>query len=182
MRKLVVTKKTGFKVTIPNIPVIIRDFRGVIFYTTEPLLPSVKKFNLPKGVYFVDSGYFTPMERPRKYKILPLPPPQRNYPKPFKFKVLFGNNPNKCSIIWDLKTILFDRQFLEKPKFVLDFILFHEFGHALYLSEHLADRLSANYMFIRGYNPSQIGTAPFISLSERQIGRKKFMVNGLIKK
>ncbi len=179
MYKLFVSKKTGFRNKTPYNPVNIRDFRGVIFYTTEGLTP-VYEFNLPEGEYMVDSGVFTPMETPVKYRLVKLPTPERWYPNPFKYDIVFGANPNKCSIFWDEKTILFDKKLLESPLYVLDFILFHEYSHQRYGTEKYADLMSGNYMKKCGYNPSQIAYAPIDSLSESADPRKELMVKKII--
>lgn len=180
LRPFVVTKKTGFKNNTPNVPINIRDARGIMFYSTESILP-VYEFNLPPGKYFIDSGSFTPLLHPIHYKLANLPRKERNYKKPFDFKVVFGNNPNKCSIIWGLKTIIFDNKLKEKSYPILFFILFHEYAHACYKSEVLADRLSSNYMKEYGFNPSQIGRAPLKSLSSSADNRKLLMIKNIIK-
>jgi hypothetical protein len=181
MRKLYLDKKTGFKNNSPAIPIIIRDSRGVLFYTTEIFLPDkpVIKFNLPAGDYFIDSGSFAQLEKPVNYTLVTLPPRERRYPKPYNFKVVYGNNPNKCSIIWGKKIIVFDLSLKDKPRFVKDFILGHEFGHQFYGTESYADLWSANYMLKMGYNPSQIGSAPITTLSDGAFERKKLMVKKL---
>jgi len=181
MRKFFVSKKTGFRNITPYNPVIIRDWRGVIFYTTEGIEP-VNEFNLPKGDYLIQAGAFSPLERPVDYPLIKLPKPERtDYPNPFNFKFKFGVNKNKCSIVWERKYILFDTSLLEKPLYVLDFILFHEYSHHKYATEKYADICAANYMKQVGYNPSQIGYAPMDSLSEFADSRKEFMVQKLVK-
>ena len=180
MRKLELSKKTGFKVNDIYKPVVIRDFRGVLFYSTEPFLPRVKEFNLPGGTYFVDSGYFTPMVFPVQYKYIKLPLAQRLLPKPTDFKIMFGNNPRKCTIYWDKKYILFDNSFREKPLNQLYFILFHEWGHSIYKTETYADLYAANCMLGKGFNPSQVGEAPVNSLSDASMDRKEIVVSKLL--
>lgn len=181
MRKFFVSKKTGFRNITPYNDIIIRDWRGVMFYTTEGITP-VNEFNLPEGNYLIQAGAFNPLEKPVDYKKIKLPPPERtSYPNPFKFKMVFGHNPNKCSIIWERKTILYDTKLLESPLYVLDFILFHEYSHRLYGTEKYADLSAANMMFLVGYNPSQIGYSPMDSLSESANSRKDFMVENLIR-
>ena len=180
MRKLELNKKTGFVVNDPFKPIVIRDFRGILFYSTEPFLPRVKEFNLPSGVYFVDSGYFSPKNFPVKYKYIKLPVAERLLPKPSGFDVRFGNNPNKCTIFWDKGYILFDESFREKPLNQLYFILFHEFGHSIFKTEKYADLYAANCMLGKGFNPSQIGIAPIESLSDAAEERKENVVNKLL--
>lgn len=181
MRQLKLNKKTGFKVTDIYQPIVIRDHRGILFYTTEPLLPKVKEFNLPEGVYFVDTGYFAPQMFPVSYGKIQLPFPERLLPRPDNFKVEFGHNPNKCTIFWKEGRILFDYQFKEKPLSEIMFILFHEEGHHLYKTEKYADGYAANKMLDFGFNPMQVGTAPMFSLSDRQLARKNYIVNKLEK-
>lgn len=179
MRQFLVRKKTGFKNLNPLKPIVIRDFRGKIFYSTEGLKP-VEKFNLPPGNYYIDTGSFRAMKNPVKYKLNKLPPAQRNLKPPTNFNVTFGFNPNKCTIKWGEGLIIYDDALKEATLPVLWFMLFHEYGHSLYSTERYADLLSANLMKKRGFNPSQIGKAPITSLSSRQLKRKKFLTNKLI--
>lgn len=182
MRQLNLTKKTGFKVNDIYKPIVIRDFRGILFYTTEPFLPRVKEFNLPAGTYFVDSGYFSPMTFPVRYRYAKLPFVQRMFRKPSNFDVKFGTNPNKCTIFWDDDYILFDNSFREKPLYELYFILFHEFGHAKYKTEKYADLYAANCMLGMGFNPGQAIIAPVDSLSDSDeaIDRKEYVFNKIL--
>jgi hypothetical protein len=181
MRKIELKKKTGFRVNNPMHPVIIRDFRGTLFYSTEPLLPRVKEFNLPAGTYFIDSGYISEMKNPVKYKKVPLPFPERFLPAPTDYDVVFGDNPNKCTIFWNEGVILFDNSFREKPLPQLYFILYHEHGHARYKTEKFADLFAVNCMLDKGFNISQIGSAPVETLSDRADHRKNIVVNQLLK-
>jgi hypothetical protein len=180
MRKLVLNKKTGFNVLPHSSDIVIRDSRGIIFYDTRPLEKKVKKFNLPKGIYFIESGAFREALFPVFYNLAKLPKPERNYPNPFNYDVMFANNPHKCTIDWNNKVITFDNSFKEKPLYVVNFILFHEFAHKLYSTEKNADLLAANYMLKRGYNPSQIGNAPLYSLSDAQYERKSNIINQIL--
>lgn len=180
-RLLTLSQKTGFKILQKNIPVIIRDNRGIIFYSNEFIAEDKRKFfNLPFGRYIVDSGYFAPMANPVKYKLIHLPPKQRNFPKPFDFKIEFNRNPHKCTVHWDKKLIVFDNSFRDTPRFILEFVLYHEIAHHAYHTEKYADALASNFMLLRGYNPSQVGIAPLFSLSSVQEHRKKFIINNLI--
>jgi len=180
MHPLTVTKKTGYKIKRPETPVVIRDFRGVLFYSTETLTPKVKEFNLPPGQYFIDSGVFYEMPEPVKYRLLPLPKSERNFSSPFDFKFTFGNNPHKATINFLNRTIFMDNSFREKSLPEIYFVLFHEFAHQYFKTEKYTDVLASNYMLLRGFNPSQIGRAHIMSLSNRQLDRKKFNVNHLI--
>jgi len=182
LRKLSVTKKTGFKITDPSMPVIIRDNRHILFYSTESQVPNVWYFNLPAfGTYFVESGSFTPMEKPVEYEHVEIPEIQRRFlVSPYNFKIVWGINPNKCSIMWNRKTILFDSQFKDKPLTQVFFILYHEFAHLYSKDESICDHISSNYMKEKGFNPSQISSA-LSALSDRQIVRKTELVNNLAK-
>jgi hypothetical protein len=172
MRKLKIFEKTGFQVTDPYTPVVIRDFRGVLFYSTESLTPKVKEFNLPTGEYIVDCGKFRSKEFPVNYPLYKLPRFERNREKPYGFKIRFGHNPNKCTIFWHRKLILFDNALKDLPLPELDFIRFHEYSHARFHTEVFCDLMAANYMLCKGYNPSQIRQAPIRSLSDKQFKRK----------
>lgn len=180
MEKLVLDRVTGFRVVDPYEPVIIRDKRGVLFYSTEDMTPRVTYFNMPEGVFFVDSGWIEPVEKPRVYELAKLPPVERDYGPMDHFKITYESNPNKCTVYWDLEEIVFDTSFQERPIPEVMFILFHEYGHRYFETEKYADLYASNRMKIAGYNPSQIALAQVGSLSERQMPRKEFLVNRLI--
>lgn len=180
MRRIFLPVKSGFEVIDKTLPIVIRDNRGLSFYDTNPIVPKVENFNLPQGEYLIDSGRFRRLPAPINYPLFKLPPPEVFRPKPYRFKVMFGENPNKCSIFWKKKTILFDNQFKEVTKPEFDFIKFHEFGHSRYLTEKFCDLMAANFMLVKGYNPSQIGLAPIVTLSDNNFERKKYLVNKII--
>jgi hypothetical protein len=180
LQPLIINKKTGFKNLEPFRPVVIRDFRGMMFYSTEGLKP-VNEFNLPAGTYFIEAGNIVPLKRPVHYRLIILPLSTRNLKPPFDFTVLFATNPNKCSINWKAETITFDNDLRSKTLPELYFILFHEFAHSRYNSEKNADLLATNLMKIKGFNPSQIGAAPITSLSEIQMKRKNNVVSNIIR-
>lgn len=183
MRELRITDKTGFKIRDPNVPVIIRDFRGILFYTTEPSIPNIETFNMPfLGVkYFVESGSFQPLSQPVEYELLALPKTaERELNPPFGFDIVFGNNPNKCTISFKNKIIFFDNAFKEKTLPEIYFVLFHEFAHQYFHTEDLTDTLAANYMLKKGFNPEQIGRAQITSLSSRQLPRKSNLTEKIL--
>lgn len=181
MRKLIVENKSGFDVVDIYTPINIRDHRGIMFYTTEPLLPKVTKFNLPQGVYYVDSGNFRKSSTPREYPKIRLPKRQRYfYDNPAKFEIRFGPNPNKCTVNWDKKYILFDSSFKDKPLAQVDGIFYHECGHRFYTTEKFCDIYSVKCMLNEGYNPSQIGMAFIESLSDLQGERKEYVIDSFI--
>lgn len=181
MREFNLLTKTGFAVKDIYTPVIIRDFRSMSFYNTEPILPKVKNFNLPRGKYFIESGRIERLPNPIRYPYLKLPPRERRFrPVPKHFKILFANNPNKCTIDWNRQTITFDHSLKDYTLPELDFIRFHEYSHARYKTEKYCDLMAVNYMLAKGYNPSQIGHAQIESLSDGQFERKNFVINKLI--
>ena len=179
MKGLILPKKTGFKNTSTKIPIIIRDFRGKLFYSTVGLRP-VKSFNLPEGNYFVESGNFSELSRPVSYNLIPLPNPERKFEDPEKYTITFDINPNKCTINWSIKTITFDLKLLHLTIPELFFILYHEYGHTLYKTEKYADGYSCNKMLQKGFNPSQVGKCQLTSLSSHQKERKDYIVNNII--
>lgn len=192
MNRLFLDRKAGFRITRPEQPVIIRDSRGILFYTNEDKIPNVTEFNLPAGVYFVDKGFFRQIPNPINYPLIPLPVKERNRPIPKDFRIIYGNNPNKCSVIWPHvdpltgkkqpgKVIVFDESLREWPKADQDFILFHEYSHAHYKTEKYCDLKAVNYMIVKGYNPIQIGLSQIDSLSDAQRERKEFVINAIIK-
>jgi len=196
MYKLTVPKKTGYIITDQNVPVNIRDDRGIMFYSTEPIMP-VESFNLPAGKYTVDTGYFRQLPSPINFKKEKMPFPEIAFaPLPLNFKIDFAPNPNKCTIFWKQKLILFDDgsgsgvDFREVPRPYFDFILNHEYGHTFYgygnlyspaEAEAYCDLYSSNRMLDMGYNPSQILNAPKATLSSKQNYRKNYIEQTLIK-
>lgn len=181
-RQLSIHEKSGFKINNPQVPVIIRDCRGILFYSTELQTPNVKEFNLPPGQYLVDSGYFTKMNKPVNYPLKKLPPAERHRPIPSNFTIVWGDNPNKCSVIWPRKVILFDKSLEDYRLPELFFILYHEYSHASYKTEKFCDLKAYNYMILKGYNPEQIGMSQIDSLSSEQRERKRFLTNVIINK
>jgi hypothetical protein len=180
MTGLIVERKTGFINNNPDVPIIINDFRGKVFYSTIDLR-GVKKFNLPRGKYLVGNGDFSVLRNPVYYKKLPLPIPERNFDIPVDFTLVFADNINKCTVNWDLKTITFDRELLNLPLPDLFFILYHEYGHHLYNTEKYADAYACNTMLGKGYNPSQIGIGQINTLSLKQLPRKEYLIDSIIK-
>src|SRR3972149_10578245 len=150
MIPLVLKQKAGFINVNPNQPVIIRDIRGKLFYSTEGLRP-VKSFNLPEGQYFIDQGTIQ-MTKFIPPKLAKLPAPERSLKAPFDFAITFDYNPNKCTIQWRKKVIVFDNSLKDYTLPELFFILYHEYSHALYKTEKYADLHAANLMLKKGYN------------------------------
>jgi hypothetical protein len=185
-----VIKKSGFIITKPETPVNIRDYRGIMFYTTEPIMP-VYDFNLPVGKYMVDSGYFKQAPNPINFKLEKLPISETALPRfPYDFKIVFAKNPNKCTIFWAKKLIVFDTRFEYCPLPELFFIFYHECGHARYgfkrlysmkEAEAYCDLYASNCMLRDGFNPSQIMKAPKQTLSAKQDYRKNFIEEVLYK-
>lgn len=188
-RYLTVSRKTGFRVTDPHVPINIRDYRGILFYSTESMVPDVLEFNLPAGKYLVDTGSFSPMEKPISFLRASLPVSERAFARtPYNFKMMFDDNPNKASIFWAQKIIIFDKRFLDAPLPQLFFIYFHELGHSRYgysrlydakEAEKYCDLWASNKMLEMGFNPSQILLAPKETLSNSQNYRKDFIQNTL---
>lgn len=185
MQTLYLDRKTGFRNNDLKVPIIIRDLKGRMFYETESFNrvgKPVKTFNLPVGAYKIVCGNFSKMNSPVQYPLMTLPPKQRCKQNPSNFKIVIGHNPNKCSIIWDLGIILYDRTLYETASVPTIFFIYgHEKGHRFYSTEKYCDWYSSNYMLRMGFNPSQIGLSPIESLSRGQAERKKQMVNNLIR-
>jgi hypothetical protein len=156
MKDLILERKTGFA---SSMPFQIYDINGILFYsdtfTDHIALGHKVKFNLPLGVYKYD-GNFVRLEMPVAMSNIPLPLKERNLGHK-RYEIIFGENPNKCTIFYDRGIILFDNQFLRKPLYVKYVIYFHELGHHWYNSEEKADLYAAKKLLELGFNPSQIG-------------------------
>jgi len=173
------TEITGF-LNIGNEPILIKDFRFIDFYDTRQFLKRVEKFNLPAGKFYLLTGNVIRMNKPVKYAEIKLPPIERKKRLPENFEIKFANNPNKCTIFWDMEKIIFDENLRNKPLYVLFQLLYHEFGHAFYSTEKYADLFALNYMLKRGFNPSQVGWTQLTALSEMNYERKKYIVDKII--
>jgi hypothetical protein len=180
MRDLVLEQKTGFS---SMLPFVIYEPNGQVFYSsdfTEKIKNGLRlNFNLPEGVYRYD-GQFTKLDEPVSVVNIPLPMYERFYGKK-RYDIIFGTNPNKCTIFYDKGVILFDNSIMSKPLYVKYGIYYHELGHHFYKTEKYADLYSAKRMLEKGFNPSQVGRAFLDSLSEKSIQRKMDMVNTLTK-
>lgn len=176
------TRKTGYRVIDITRPVIIVDSQGKTFYDTTDIVPRVRDFNLPLGIYTVTQGKgnITELPEPKIYRFPTMPKKEHSFPRPMGFQILFGENKNKCTINFFNESILFDNSFKDKTPAEFDFVKFHEFGHQYYKMEKLADLMSAIYMYQKGYNTSQIIKAQQTSLSDRQLFRKQNLVKTLL--
>lgn len=179
MKQFKVNKKSGFLIT--KLPLVILDHKKRPFYSTEKLKKKIKAFNLPKGEYYLSEGGFKQMSNPVAYSLFKMPKRERfTKPNPKNFKIVFGDNPHKCLIMWDKNTIFFDNKLkgLTIPEIM--FILFHEYGHQKYKTEKYCDLYAANMMLKKGFNPSQIGFSSLNNLSENQFERKEFLISNLL--
>lgn len=183
--------KTGFKSTDELIKIYDSDNKPFYVY---PNKTGVIYFNLPKGAYSTLNN-LTKLTQPVNYKLPPLPKPTVNRKLPKRFKVVFKDNPNKCSVYHKIGLIVFDNSFQDKPKFFLTFIKLHELGHYFYsssnknpiskeyqLNEMYCDTFAQNKMLKLGYNPGQIQQAINLTLTQAiSEGRKKNSQNQLEK-
>jgi len=183
MKDLIIEHKTGF---ISSLPFEIFDSKGILFYSdtfTEVISRGEKlKFNLPLGVYKYN-GNFVKLESPVSVVNIPLPLKERNLSHK-RYEIIFGDNPNKCSIFYDEGVILFDNQFQNKPLYVRYLIYFHELGHHWYNTEEKADLYAAKKLLELGFNPSQIGLGVLDSLNankEESFERMEKIVSVLTK-
>lgn len=178
MKDLILENKTGFRSTMPF---TIVDNKGILFYDStftdhiskgEPL-----EFNLPAGFYKYD-GSFIKLDSPVKTVNFPLPPKERHYPQK-RYKIVFGDNPHKCSIFYEPGIILFDNGFKNAPLYIKYGIYFHELGHLFYKTESKADMYAAKKMLDYGFNPSQVGRVGLMTLSNNSFDRKEKTVKVL---
>lgn len=172
--KLINKYKAGFVCSEPLI--LICDQNGREFYRKENKKGYIH-FNLPAGIYFTQNNL-----NAASFRKYPLPPlAKENHRREEKqFKIIFAENPHKCSINTATGLVIFDNSFIDKPKYILDFILWHEYGHYYYSgqgqkSEMNCDRYAQRQMLRQGYNPSQITQAIALSLSDRANHRKQYI-------
>ena len=157
-------KITGFKCA--DRVIIIRDSKGLPFYTFKNVSGKTVWFNLPKGLYETDNTLTRTL--PRKYHLPNLPKRERNYKLPERIKYVYAPNKNKCSIFFNAKpiTVVMDNSFKSKPKPFRVFIRLHEIAHFFYSTEWKCDLFACKMMAKLGYNPSQFGSANTFCLSE----------------
>lgn len=177
MRSLILDKKTGF-VAVSDVINILDSKQNPFYFFDFNGRIKRRNFNLPKGNYYISEGEFLPLEKPVKYTLKNLPKKEFLHRKnPEKWKIIFGNNPSKCTVDYANGVMLFDNYYQTAPRLVFDYILNHELGHKLYKTEKFADAFAMNRMLLKGYNPSQIRLAPQITLSEKSNYRKEFILN-----
>lgn len=183
MQKFKVNEKTGFYCF--DAIVKIYDDRGILFYFKENKDGKIY-FNLPKGVY---STFNTLSKKaPRSYNLTKLPTANDKKELPKKFKIVYCENPHKCSVDNNRHIIYFDNSFKNMPLPIKDYIKFHELGHYFYSgqgnrSEILCDLFAKNCMLKIGYNPSQVRWAQSGTLSDSKTSlERKSKVNEKIKK
>ena len=180
MKDLIIEEKTGFTTSLPF---VIFETGGQIFYSSE-FTDHIEKgerlnFNLPAGSYKFN-GFFQKLDKPVAMKNILLPPRERNIPRR-KYQIIFGTNPNKCTIFYESGVILFDSKYKNAPLYVKYGIYYHELGHHWYKSEDKADLFAAKKMLEKGFNPSQIGRVSIDTLSSNSFSRKMKIVNWLTK-
>lgn len=167
--------KTGFFAVSDKIEIL--DSSGNPFYFFDFTgRKKRRRFNLPGGKFTLKEGKINRLNKPVYWPLKELPRAEflfRRYPE--KWLILFGNNPNKCTVDYSKGIMLFDKQYKTAPRLVFDYILNHELGHRKYKNEKYADAFSCNRMLLKGYNPSQIRLAPAITLSDRSQDRKEYI-------
>lgn len=181
MLRLHLDKKTGFTSALPF---NIYDDRGIIFYSSS-FTDKIDKgerllFNLPPGDYLYD-GVIRRLDKPVDYKLKKLPPKERRRKKK-TYKIIYGNNPNKCTIFYDKGIILFDNSFKKLPLFVRWNIYYHELGHHFYKTEKYADLYAYNAMLKKGFNLTQIGLTSLITLTNKpsSFERKEYIIKKIL--
>ncbi len=169
-----VNKKSGFKSFDPVVK--IYDGNGILFYLKDNNTGLIH-FNLPRGRYNTVNTLYNASVR--TYKANKLPKPNRKKKLPKSIKIVYKENPHKCSVDNVNHIIYFDNSFKKQPIPVKDYIKFHEVGHYFYsgegnVSEIACDLFAANMMLKVGYNPSQIQWAQHgtLSNSETSLERK----------
>lgn len=178
MRELKLENKSGFRA---GFPFAIYEKNGNLFYS-DTFTDKIEKgkqlyFNLPPGVYNYE-GTIYKLETPVKTKEINLPPFERLLPKK-RYEIIFGANPNKCTIFYKPGIILFDNAFKDAPLYIKFAIYFHELGHHYYKTEKYADLYAVKKMLEFGFNPSQIGRTNIFSLREDKLERKKYIIDKL---
>jgi len=193
MKRLILNEKTGFR-NITGGNVIILDEEYKPFYDTRIVNSKVWEFNLPRGVYYLQTGKIAKRVTPVEYTLEKLPPYTRNLRgNPETFPIIFGQNNYTASVFWDKErspfkkcAIYLDNSMKEKTKPEMMFILYHECAHKYWNDskeeEAACDAWAANKMLAEGYNPSQIDRSIIMTLSEHNGYRVDRMIDSLSNK
>ena len=165
--------KTGFRSQAPLVAVYTTDY--------EPFYVMKKKgeytyFNLPKGEYIIEVEVER-LTKPNYFALPPLPTFERNIKRPKEVKIIFGTNPNKCSINLEEGVIICDWSIKAKGRSEQCFVIYHEFGHYFYKTESSCDKFASRKMIEEGFNPSQTVYSVNGCLSERSQERKNEIYN-----
>lgn len=175
-----VEKISGFACKEPVIRIYSDTEKIWYLYHTKGIKT---RFNLPKGNFFTENN-LEKLESPVQFRLPVLPRKNFNPVSLPEFKVMFTENPNKCSVNVKTGQVFFDNSFRNYPEFILQFILFHEAGHLFYRgeghkSERNCDLFAAYHLLKRGMNPSQIRLAQGVTLKDEY--RKQHLLNHLQK-
>lgn len=162
MKKISVKQASGFATSDKKIRIFDINRKPFYFFDTKN---SKTEFNLPKGIYLTENDLKGLPEKIR-FKT-PVLKHERNIAIPKKIKFIWGENPNKASVILNKGIILVDNGFKKFPRFVQVYLFYHEIGHYYFKSETGADSFARVKMLERGFNPSQVGMASRISLSPK---------------
>jgi hypothetical protein len=178
--KFRVKRKTGILTNDQNVCIFDRD--GLPFYNMQNVGPKFT-FNLPRGEYYSNNNLIE-LSKPLNYT---MPELKRRYNfmvAPRKFRYVYANNPNKCSVDLLRGLVIFDHSFKDFPRFIKAYIKYHELGHYRYsgkgqVSEKDCDDFSFICMIKAGYNPAQVVTASEYTLENNLTGmdRKKNTFN-----
>lgn len=150
-------------------------------------------FNMPYGRYEVLAGNLSELKEPVNYPVeFDLP---NNFDSFKKLpKIIFCDNPNKCSVDTIKNVIYFDNRFKNCPWVVILWIVGHELAHYFFktngfmtveqrqIIERKCDLFSNALLLKIGFNPSQINFAIKYALSNSLLAqcRKENSLNQLI--
>ena len=165
--------KTGFRSKAPLVAVYTTDY--------EPFYIMKRKgaytyFNLPKGEFIIDIEV-EKLNKPNVFNAPSLPKFERNIKRPKEIKIVFADNPNKCSISLEDGVIICDHSIKAKGRAEQCFVIYHEFGHYFYKTESCCDLYASRRMINEGYNPSQTVFSVNGCLSDRSQNRKDEIYN-----
>jgi len=166
-------EKTGFRSKANTVAVYTTDYEP--FYVMQRKGDYVY-FNLPKGEYIIEVEV-EKLKKPVNFQLPPLPPFERNIKRPQFIKIIFGKNPNKCSIDLEGGVIICDDSIKAKGRAEQCFVIYHEFGHYFYKTESSCDKYASRKMIEEGFNPSQTVYSCNGCLSERSVVRKNEIYN-----
>lgn len=136
--------------------VYVTFMNGDIFYFRDIFKPGYFEINMPLPGLFDLHNFKVVKVEPIKisYPNFKLKKPDRNFKKKFPVRIDANLTGTPARNYFVRGEIVVSKRFLRLPFMARLFILLHEDGHFLYISEKDADKYALYHLLINGYNNS----------------------------